>query len=98
MDESSHPASHVREARAGASALGSAAATPKGDAKKTRQELLDEIAVLRSRIGKLESFETDHKSIETELKGTRQRLQYLISPAPSSATMSSRSSAARPRR
>jgi PAS domain S-box-containing protein len=82
MNESSQPASLARQARAGTPPLGSSTASPKGDAKKSRQQLLDEIADLRSRISKLESFETEHEAIENELKGTRQRLQYLLGVSP----------------
>ncbi|MBM3543213.1 MAG: PAS domain-containing protein [Alphaproteobacteria bacterium] len=79
MVESGHP---LREAKTSTTALGSASSAAKSDAKKSRQELLDEIESLRSRISKLESFETDHEAIQTELKGTRQRLQYLLSVSP----------------
>ena len=37
---------------------------------------------MRQRIRDLEAFETERKAIATELKGTRQRLQYLLAVSP----------------
>jgi PAS domain-containing protein len=37
---------------------------------------------LRERIKDLEAFESERKAIATELKGTRQRLQYLLAVSP----------------
>ncbi len=52
------------------------------DEKKTKRQLLDELAALRQRIGDLEAFEGERKAIASELKGTRQRLQYLLAVSP----------------
>jgi PAS domain S-box-containing protein len=52
------------------------------DDKKTKKQLLDEVAALRRRIGDLEAFESERKAIASELKGTRQRLQYLLAVSP----------------
>ena len=52
------------------------------DDKKTKKQLVDEISALRQRIKDLEAFETERKAIATELKGTRQRLQYLLAVSP----------------
>jgi PAS domain S-box-containing protein len=52
------------------------------DDKKTKKQLVDEIATLRLRIQDLEAFETERKAIAKELKGTRQRLQYLLAVSP----------------
>ena len=52
------------------------------DDKKTKKQLVDELAGLRQRIRDLEAFETERKAIATELKGTRQRLQYLLAVSP----------------
>jgi PAS domain S-box-containing protein len=52
------------------------------DNKKTKNQLLDEVACLRQRVTDLEAFETERKSIASELKGTRQRLQYLLAVSP----------------
>ena len=52
------------------------------DEKKTTRQLLDELAALRQRIGDLEAFEAERKTIASELKGTRQRLQYLLAVSP----------------
>jgi PAS domain S-box-containing protein len=52
------------------------------DDKKTKKQLLDELLGLRQRISDLEAFEAERKAIATELKGTRQRLQYLLAVSP----------------
>ena len=52
------------------------------DEKKTKKQLVDELAALRQRVKDLEAFETERKAIATELKGTRQRLQYLLAVSP----------------
>jgi PAS domain-containing protein len=44
--------------------------------------LLEELDAFRQRVGNLEAFETERKSIATELRGTRQRLQYLLAVSP----------------
>ena len=51
------------------------------DEGKTKKQLLNEITDLRRRIREADrGFAPD--SIETELKGTRQRLQYLLTLSP----------------
>jgi len=57
------------------------AASPADDGK-TRTELLEDVAHLRQRLTTLESLEVDRRTIEAELKGTRQRLQYLLAVSP----------------
>jgi PAS domain S-box-containing protein len=52
------------------------------DEKKTKEQLIDELVGLRKRISALEASETARKAIETELKGARQRLQYLLAVSP----------------
>ncbi|MGH6825444.1 PAS domain-containing protein [Methyloceanibacter sp.] len=52
------------------------------DDKKTKKQLVDEISSLRQRIQDLEAFESERKAIAKELKGTRQRLQYLLAVSP----------------
>src|SRR5262249_42914289 len=52
------------------------------DDKKTKKQLVDELSALRQRIRDLEAFEAERKAIATELKGTRQRLQYLLAVSP----------------
>src|SRR6478672_12530055 len=47
--------------------------------EKTKDQLIDE---QRQRISELEAFEAERKAIATELKGTRQRLQYLLAVSP----------------
>ena len=52
------------------------------DDKKSKKQLVDEISALRQRVKDLEAFETERRAIATELKGTRQRLQYLLAVSP----------------
>src|SRR3974390_215516 len=52
------------------------------DDKNTKKQLFDELAALRQRVKNLEAFEVERKAIATELKGTRQRLQYLLAVSP----------------
>jgi PAS domain S-box-containing protein len=52
------------------------------DDKKTKKQLVDEISALRQRVKDLEAFESERKAIAKELKGTRQRLQYLLAVSP----------------
>jgi PAS domain S-box-containing protein len=47
--------------------------------ERTKDQLINE---QRQRISDLEAFEAERKSIATELKGTRQRLQYLLAVSP----------------
>src|SRR5262247_642421 len=47
--------------------------------EKNKDQLIDE---QRQRISELEAFEVERKAIATELKGTRQRLQYLLAVSP----------------
>ncbi len=65
-------------------AQGAAPAAPASseDDKKTKKQLVDELASLRQRINDLEAFESERKAIAKELKGTRQRLQYLLAVSP----------------
>ena len=58
------------------------AAAASEDDKKTKKQLVDELAGLRQRINDLEAFESERKAIAKELKGTRQRLQYLLAVSP----------------
>ncbi|MCW2238981.1 PAS domain-containing protein [Azospirillum canadense] len=52
------------------------------DERKTKAQLIDELADLRRRVGALEAFEGERAAIQTELSGTRQRLQYLLAVSP----------------
>ena len=52
------------------------------DEEKTKEQLIDELLGLRQRVTALEALETERKAIETELSGTRQRLQYLLTVSP----------------
>lgn len=52
------------------------------DERKTKDQLVKELIELRKRINLLEASEAERKAIETELTGTRQRLQYLLAISP----------------
>ena len=52
------------------------------DEQRSREQLVDELAALRKRVRALEALETEREAIETELSGTRQRLQYLLAVSP----------------
>jgi PAS domain S-box-containing protein len=64
------------------SAPGAQPAAVTEDEKKSKKQLVDELAGLRQRVRDLEAFEIERKAIATELKGTRQRLQYLLAVSP----------------
>lgn len=82
MYEAESPASRPKkEAPSGPGGPQSAAAVTDDD-KKTKKQLVDELLSLRQRIKDLEAFEGERKAIATELKGTRQRLQYLLAVSP----------------
>jgi PAS domain S-box-containing protein len=82
MSVSSDRTSRNKPEKAGEPAIHLSAAACAEDEKKTKKQLLDELAALRQRISQLEPFETEHKAIESELKGMRQRLQYLLAVSP----------------
>src|SRR6187200_2044251 len=50
--------------------------------RKTKKELFDEIAHLRRRFRGGDATDSAREAIESELKGTRQRLQYLLAVSP----------------
>ena len=68
----------VKQERPSASGPQAAAAHIEDD-KKTKKQLLDELAALRQQIRALEPLEGERKTIEA---GTRQRLQYLLTASP----------------
>ena len=82
MDELSDRES--RAAPRGRAARGTVtpAAPVVGDDKKSRKDLLDEIADLRRKLNTKEVLGPSHKSIEGELKGTKQRLEHLLAISP----------------
>jgi len=57
-------------------------ATLAEDEKKTKKQLMSELLGLRQRIRDLEAFETEPEGIAKQLKGGRQRLQYLLALSP----------------
>src|SRR5262245_10572876 len=50
--------------------------------EEPRGRLLDELVGLRERVSALEALEAERKTIETELRGARQRLEYLLAVSP----------------
>jgi PAS domain S-box-containing protein len=52
------------------------------DDGKTKEQLIDELAELRQRIRAMEAADAERQAIETELKATRQRLQFLFAVSP----------------
>ena len=74
--------SRAARGRAARIAVPDAAPTEASDEKKSRKQLLDEIADLRRQLSAGDALDPGRKAIETELKGTRQRLQYLLSVSP----------------
>jgi adenylate cyclase len=82
MSVSSNRTSRIKQEKPAALAIRQAPVVAGEDEKKTRKQLLDELVSLRQRISTLEAFEPGRKAIETELSGTRQRLQYLLGASP----------------
>jgi PAS domain S-box-containing protein len=81
MNVSSKLTARVEPEGSSSTRLRQPAASPTDDGK-TRTELLEEVTRLRQRLTTLESLEVDRRTIEAELKGTRQRLQYLLAVSP----------------
>ena len=82
MEELSNRGTRVGRGKAAATAVPAEIPANLSDDKKSRKQLLDEIASLRQRIGTLEAFEPGRKAIESELKGTKQRVQSLLAISP----------------
>jgi len=82
MEELSNRGTRVARGKAAATAVPAEIPANLSDDKKSRKQLLDEIASLRQRIGTLEAFEPGRKAIESELKGTKQRVQSLLAISP----------------
>jgi adenylate cyclase len=82
MSVSGDRARTARKAATGEARARSAEAPSPADQTKTKKQLLDEIADLRRQLGAVGAADPKHKAMETELEGTRQRLQYLLSVSP----------------
>lgn len=82
MSVSSDRTSRIKPEKASEPEIHLSAAACAEDEKKTKKQLVEELAALRQRVSTLEPFETEHKAIESELKGMRQRLQYLLAVSP----------------
>ena len=52
------------------------------DEKKSRKQLVDEIAELRRQLNAKDALDPLRKAHESELKGTKQRVQYLLAVSP----------------
>src|SRR5262245_63098464 len=52
------------------------------DAKKTKEQLVEELLGLRKRVSALEALENEREAIATELTGARKRVQYLLAVSP----------------
>src|SRR5215813_8336489 len=78
MSVSSNRPSRARPEKPAASVIYEAP-VPGDDDKRSRKQLLDEIASLRERIGRLEAFEPGQKRAEP---GTPHRLQFLLAASP----------------
>jgi len=78
MSVSSNRPSRARPEKPAASVIYEAP-VPGDDDKRSRKQLLDEIASLRARIGRLEAFEPGQRPAEP---GTPHRLQFLLAASP----------------
>src|SRR5512139_930392 len=81
MDELSNLGSRTR-GRAARSAAHESPPTGSAEDKKSRKDLLDEIADLRRRLDAKETLGSSHNSIEGELKGAKERLEHLLAVSP----------------
>jgi PAS domain S-box-containing protein len=52
------------------------------EARKEKEQFMDELVCLHQRISALNPSETQREAIETDLNGIRQRLQYLLAVSP----------------
>ncbi len=80
MDELSNRGSRSARGKPARTAIGDVAPDSSSDEKKSRKELLDEIADLRQRLNAKGA--TGRKAIEGELRGTEQRVQHLLAVSP----------------
>jgi PAS domain S-box-containing protein len=82
MSVTSNRPTRARPEKPSASVIYDATTAADADDKRTKKQLLDEISSLRERIAALEAFEPGRKAIESELKGTKRRVQYLLAVSP----------------
>ena len=52
------------------------------DIEKTKEQLIEEVDLLRSRIAEFETLESERKKAEEELKNSAERLKILFESAP----------------
>jgi PAS domain S-box-containing protein len=81
MNASNNHTSGIKQKPPGEWGSPPVAAAHMKDEKKTKEHLIDVVG-LRQRISALNPSETQRKAIETDLKGIRQRLQYLLAVSP----------------
>src|SRR5262245_56623950 len=82
MSVSSDAKRTVRKVTAGEAEIDPAAEVCAADEKKSKKQLLDEIIELRQRLNARTALDPVRQAIETELKGTRHRLQCLLAISP----------------
>ena len=82
MDELSNRGARVTRAKAAGAATPDAAQANSSDDKRSRKKLIDEIAELRRQLNAKDALDPLRKAHESELKGTKQRVQYLLAVSP----------------
>ncbi len=82
MDELSNRGSRPARAKAAGAAAPDAAQANSSDDKRSRKKLIDEIAELRRQLNAKDALDPLRKAHESELKGTKQRVQYLLAVSP----------------
>ena len=82
MDELSNRGARVTRAKAPGAATPDAARANSSDDKRSRKKLIDEIAELRRQLNAKDALDPLRKAHESELKGTKQRVQYLLAVSP----------------
>ena len=82
MDELSNRGSRPARAKAAGAATPDAAQANSSDDKRSRKKLIDEIAELRRQLNAKDALDPLRKAHESELKGTKQRVQYLLAVSP----------------
>jgi len=82
MDELSNRGSRAPRGKAARKAVPDVVSTNSTDDKKSRKQLVDEIADLRQRLNARDALDPGRKVIEGDLKGTEQRVQHLLAVSP----------------
>jgi adenylate cyclase len=82
MDELSNRGGRAPRGKAARKAVPDVVSTNSTDDKKSRKQLVDEIADLRQRLNARDALDPGRKAIEGDLKGTEQRVQHLLAVSP----------------